>query len=600
MIEHTKSHFFLRSIPDKEGRRLVYEIMNWISTIYDDRLSRFDENMQEILNTLALVAMGNMCIHDDETIHIEEKHSLVRVILDKNVTGFLKQELVLLTERMHFDVPNALLIGLQTDVVEIPMNIDQLVAQDILFRLETRRDHYKFVSDVLRDFLIGASICYKTLPAVQRDVRTTLLQYFHKFKYLHIPVCNPLTCQAAQAHNQVVINVYKEIEKRDPSMADEFADTLMCSLEFCDRPEAKGWLEYFGSKLKLVHSEGTFQRPGGALSQRTKQFLSSLVNQDILYKFTICDNAVSMNTKLLIKSKLEEFTRGNLVFKGSGIFTGKTENEAIAIIRSMQVLDLIKRSGIVSVTEEGKLICELEMESPTLIDGISLNLHNNAMDAKLLQTFEACFSTVQNVVSLSLVNISNFNSNWLRKVLSRGSLSNLKSLDLSENRIIENLDRILGISFCPDLEELKLAKCGVGDKELERICTEIDSLAKLRKLDISDNNITTYGIIPLAKSFVGKCTFTSINLSGNKLGGQTTGCGLVITMLLRSIPLLEELELNNADLNHQDVTATLQNLPSTVKRLDIGGNNLSPLEQLMLREIPEKCPHLKILGLEGH
>ena len=597
MTSDHKSHLFLRPLPDKAGRQLVSEIMNWISTIYDDQLSKFDEDMQDILNTLALVIMGNICLHNDNSIHIEDEPSVFKVILEEDVKQFLKQELVHLTKRMHFDVPNMLFIGLETGSVVVPMNIEQLIIQNILYSVPLKRGFYRFVSNILRDFLIGAAICYKTLPAVQRDVKTTLLQYFHKFKYLHIPVCSPLTSQAAHTHNQVVINMYKEIEKNNPAMADEFANTLLCSLEFCNRPEAKGWLEYFGSKLKLIHSEGTFKRDDGVLRKETKQLLASLVAHDILYKFMISDSMVTADTKALIKSKVNDFAQQrNFTFRGDGIFSAKTEIDTVAILRCIQVLDLINCSSDVELSEDGKLLCELEKKSPVLEKGISLDLSHNTFSLQLSHNLHVCLSTVHALTSLSLVGMTNMNLQWLRAVFKRGYLSDLKTLDLSENRVFEGFGRELGLKYCPDLTHLILSKCSINDQVLDIFCKETKSLHKLRHLNISDNDITPSGLISLTNCLADKCTLTNVSLSGNSLGGRNVGCGLVLSTLLKGAPLLEVLELSDTGLIDNDIALIHQSLPATLRVIDLGGNNLSEASYNMLTEISR--PSLRIAGFD--
>ena len=191
--------------------------------------------------------------------------------------------------------------------------------------------------------------------------------------------------------------------------------------------------------------------------------------------------------------------------------------------------------------------------------------------------------------------------------------SNLRKLNLQENELFgAGFHALTPLMVNSPLTELNLAKCKIGDDDLEALAKVVlDSATvsrNLQILDLSNNGITSTGAAHLAVSLQKSGELSSLvelNLAGNQLGeegvtllaktlekthqtnsnGSTatlkkldltnTNCGMKGAMDIIMLGKLQSLHLFNNSLGSEgfiSLVPTLKGGHATLEHLDLGGN----------------------------
>jgi len=125
--------------------------------------------------------------------------------------------------------------------------------------------------------------------------------------------------------------------------------------------------------------------------------------------------------------------------------------------------------------------------------------------------------------ALEEVNLSDCNlqgESGMLLVAFLASAPSLQLLRLSQNPlgslIVDSLNKVSS-----SLVEISLSQCGLMDEHFEKLVPSLSKLEYLHTLDMSQNNLTEYGVVTLAKGMVdGFSVLKSIHLAGNPLQGN--------------------------------------------------------------------------------
>ena len=135
----------------------------------------------------------------------------------------------------------------------------------------------------------------------------------------------------------------------------------------------------------------------------------------------------------------------------------------------------------------------------------------------------------------------------LKAIATAAPLKRLKSLKIAYRRIPGIAKIVAGAAFWPHLEELEVARCGLGNAGLAELLAK---RTRLQTLDAANNNITTAGALALADSPV-LASLKNLNLWGNKIGDKGVAA-LVGSPKARN---LRELDLSECKLTLAGLTA---------------------------------------------
>jgi uncharacterized protein (TIGR02996 family) len=155
----------------------------------------------------------------------------------------------------------------------------------------------------------------------------------------------------------------------------------------------------------------------------------------------------------------------------------------------------------------------------------------------------------------------------LKAIATAAPLKRLKSLKISFRRIPGMAKIVAGAAFWPHLEELEVARCGLGNAGLAELLAK---RTKLQTLEAANNNITTSGALALADSPM-LASLTKLDLWGNKIGDKGVAA-LVGSPKARN---LRELHLYDCKLTVSGITAIAESPHlANLRELWIAGNKL--------------------------
>lgn len=162
---------------------------------------------------------------------------------------------------------------------------------------------------------------------------------------------------------------------------------------------------------------------------------------------------------------------------------------------------------------------------------------------------------------------------------------NLRTIDLSHNMI--SIIQPETFTNLRSLVELNLSSNQLNNNSFDREGIDwIDDISSLRTLDLSNNNIFHYDVMPY-QTFSGLVNLESLNLRSNKI---TIDYGS-----FSSNQLLKVLDLSYNEMTYFDLNFLLS-IPS-LQTLLVHGNGISYASQLDLSDVRTEFPELTSLGI---
>ena len=139
----------------------------------------------------------------------------------------------------------------------------------------------------------------------------------------------------------------------------------------------------------------------------------------------------------------------------------------------------------------------------------------------------------------------------------------------------------------------------IGDEQVTKIATVLNTRARLQSLYLSNNNISDAGATALAQALHHNSTLERLYLSHNNISdaGATA-----LAQALHHNSTLKELDLSNNNISDVGATALAQVLHhnSTLKELDLSNNNISDVGATALAQVLHHNFTLKRLDLDGN
>ncbi|KAK3589601.1 hypothetical protein CHS0354_043062 [Potamilus streckersoni] len=590
-----------RIVTLSDSRRVIYDIMSWMEGKLNEKLFSYTAIFKDQLATLCLAVLGNVCVRNKDSVMIMPKGTQCQVMIEKGVAKFLKEEFIEEGMPLQFYIPGNLLELFHTGSVVIAVSIERLQSDGILYPVPMDENEYKFVSCVLRDTMIVSHTLFKIIPKVQRTTRSSLLSYAHKLRYIHIPVCMHEVREAVHIRHQVVINFFKELEKESPENAYEFAVTLLHSLEFCPHSDSKKRLEYFGSKINLLHLGAIFKFKESVLGPAAKQFLATCVFHGFLNKVELAGSNSSSDMNKILKENLQDFRRtsaGPLKFRMPNLQSLSNEN-ILAVFRCIQILDLVNCSSeeqIYVEREDGSLIVELQKDSPAFTDGIEIDISFNVLDLGHLERLIHCLQTLSYIVVLSLQGTYIQPKNGLAKLLHNcDRLSTITKLDLSKSPMLSSQTAPFGFRYIPNVTQLDVSYCNLSDRSFKNLCKDICHLTKLSQLCINDNDITHSGLTSLSIAILNNGSLVKFMLCNNPLGQEG---GIPLNIILQKNSFLEIFDISNCSLLDHGLNSLASALPKSLKFFSFGKNHAVSSGTRSILQAIKKCTKLQRLNID--
>ncbi|KAL3832430.1 hypothetical protein ACJMK2_024073 [Sinanodonta woodiana] len=590
-----------RVVTFSDCRRVIYDIMSWMEGNLNEKLSRYTDIFKDQLATLCLAVLGNVCVKNKDSVVIMPEGNQCKILIEKEVAKFLEEELKEEGMPLRFDIPNHLLELLHIGSAVISVSIERLQSDGILYPVPMDENEYRFVSCILRDSIIVSHTLFKIIPKVQRTTKSSLLSFAHKLRYIHIPVCMHEVREAVHFRHQVVINTFKELEKESSENAYEFAVTLLHSLEFCPHSDSKRRLEYFGSKINLLHNNAIFKFKESLLGPAAKQFLATCVSHGFLSKVELAGSNSSSDMNKILKESIQEFRttpEGPLKFRMPNLKILSNEN-ILAVFRCIQVLDLVNCSSeekICVEREDGSLIVELQKDSPAFNDGIEIDVSINVLDLAHLDRLIHCLQTLSYIVFFSLQGTDILPKNGLAKLFQKcDRLSTITKLDLSKSPILSSQTVPFGFQYIPNVTQLDVSHCILSDRSFKNLCKEIGHLTKLSQLCINDNDITHNGLTSLSIAILNTGSLVKFMLCNNPLGPEG---GIPLSIILQKNLFLEILDISNCKLFDDGLHFLASALPKSLKFFSLGKNHALTLGTRSILQAITKCTKLQRLSID--
>jgi hypothetical protein len=181
------------------------------------------------------------------------------------------------------------------------------------------------------------------------------------------------------------------------------------------------------------------------------------------------------------------------------------------------------------------------------------------------------------------------------------SISELKINGLNSHQLGQALEVGQKLEILlPRLSKLKLSNSWVENESIVKVLPHIRGLlSNLTSLDLSNNNLNRdalyYNIVPAISGYVSN--LRSLNLSDNEIGMYLESVSHPIIPLIQTLNNLEELSLSNINIDGNciaELIPTLRMLP--LRKLDLSSNNLGA-EEIIL--ITKSLPMLKVLDVSS-
>uniref|UniRef100_A0A8C3PLG4 NLR family CARD domain containing 5 n=1 Tax=Calidris pygmaea TaxID=425635 RepID=A0A8C3PLG4_9CHAR len=172
-------------------------------------------------------------------------------------------------------------------------------------------------------------------------------------------------------------------------------------------------------------------------------------------------------------------------------------------------------------------------------------------------------------------------------------MGSLKKLELTGGSITARgmTDVVQASSQCFQLEEINLQDNSIRDLEVKRVVDLFSRMEKLKKIDLSNNNLSLNAVLILAKEVIACQNVTELRVRYRCMGALTKNKCTVslehrslssqhakeIVAILQSCPRLSEVDLSGNKLGDEGCGCLLESLPwiSISKQLDLSQNCLS-------------------------
>ncbi len=176
-------------------------------------------------------------------------------------------------------------------------------------------------------------------------------------------------------------------------------------------------------------------------------------------------------------------------------------------------------------------------------------------------------------LSLNINMITQSGTKELVKALAR--IGTLSFLDLSQNSLGSENASALFDSFVRPMEELKLARCEIGDKGAKALARAI-SRGGFRRLTLDCNQIGAEGIAAVAEAIAAAGCIETLSLTSNFVG--TSGAIMIAEKIVKPNRTMESLDINYMDLGAEGARALAiavreMRPDSALRRLIVGGKD---------------------------
>ncbi|OQR91480.1 hypothetical protein THRCLA_08983 [Thraustotheca clavata] len=187
------------------------------------------------------------------------------------------------------------------------------------------------------------------------------------------------------------------------------------------------------------------------------------------------------------------------------------------------------------------------------------------------------------IESLNLSSTELTSAAWAALGYALSKNSTLKTLDLSQNTISSADEFITGVAQNKGLTRLVLAKTKLGDE----VAKKLKAPSSLLHLDLSANNLTSIGMLPHLASPI-----QELRVFDNSLGN---GVYDVLPTIVAN-PVLQSLDVGANGLHGKLSIALFEalHIPTALKTLEVGGNNLGDDGLAALEVLQERNPLLDV------